>query len=382
MQRGGAGLSRWAWLLSVLFMCGVLFAVSSEPERAVDVGPPDAAANHEAAPRLGVDGTSLTLGGHVWWPIGINAYQLGTNWTINAGCGAQVDLDDYFGRLPPNSLTRVNIYSSFAVNKITGQLDFSALDAIFRAAARHRQLLIAVLTGGEGGCENEYFKGYDWYRGGWRTDVSHGLPMTYAAWLDVALTRWGRSPALAGWTPVGEPEPSTCGDATCRWQERNCPSDAADVLRTFYDEVGAEIRKLDPDSLIFSGHTGGGQCGSVGDDFTKVSASPGIDVVEYHFYQQWDSFPGDPRDGLRRRLEQAHALDKPLVVAEVGMKAGTCNSLDQRKRDVTNLVGVAREHGAAGAMFWSFVPDPRPDDCTFDIGPDDPLLKMVGAAQA
>jgi hypothetical protein len=42
-------------------------------------------------PKVGVDGTSLTLDGRKWWPIGINAYQLGTNWDVNAGCGAQVD---------------------------------------------------------------------------------------------------------------------------------------------------------------------------------------------------------------------------------------------------------------------------------------------------
>jgi hypothetical protein len=36
--------------------------------------------------------------------------------------------------------------------------------------------------------------------------------------------------------------------------------------------------------------------------------------------------------------------------------------------------------GAAGAMFWAFVPDPRPHECTLDIGPDDPLFSMIGAA--
>lgn len=31
-------------------------------------------------PKLGVSGTSLTLDGKPVWPIGINAYQLATNW--------------------------------------------------------------------------------------------------------------------------------------------------------------------------------------------------------------------------------------------------------------------------------------------------------------
>ncbi len=58
--------------------------------------------------RMGTSGMSLTLDGDPWWPVGINAYQLGTEWQIKAGCGAEVDLEQYFGALPPNTLTRVN----------------------------------------------------------------------------------------------------------------------------------------------------------------------------------------------------------------------------------------------------------------------------------
>ena len=29
--------------------------------------------------------------------------------------------------------------------------------------------------------------------------------------------------------------------------------------------------------------------------------------------------------------------------------------------------------GAAGALLWAFVPDPRPQECTYDIGPFDPI---------
>ncbi|MGB3484055.1 MAG: beta-mannosidase [Mycobacterium sp.] len=333
-------------------------------------------------PKVGVDGTSLTLDGRKWWPIGINAYQLGTNWSVNAGCGAQVDLNQYFGSLAPHSLTRVNIYSSFAVNKRTGRLDFSALDAIFEAAQRHNQLLIAVLTGGEGGCENARFKDFDWYAGGWRTEVSDGMPMPFADWLDIAVGRWGDSPTIAGWTAVGEPEPSQCTDEACTWQARLCPDGAAEVLRSFFDEAGERIRQLDPGAVIFSGHTGGGQCGSVGEEYQMVAASPGIDVVEYHYYQSSDSLPGDSRDGLQRRIEQARSLNKPLMVAEVGAEAGSCKSLQQREQELSLIVGAQRAHGAAGVMFWSFVPDPRLNECTLDIGPHDPLFRMIGAGSS
>jgi mannan endo-1,4-beta-mannosidase len=331
-------------------------------------------------PELGIGGTSLTLDGKPWWPIGINAYQLATNWSVNAGCGAQVDLDSYFGSLPPHSLTRFNAYSSFAVNKYTGQLDFTSLDAVFRAAERHGQLLLAVLTSDEGGCENDHFKDYAWYAGDWRTDVSHGQPMPFTAWLDTAVSRWAKSPALGGWTAVGEPEPTDCHDHRCHWTTRYCHPNSANVLRAFFDATGARIRELDPGAVIFSGHAGGGQCGSAGEEFAKVSASPGVDVLEYHYYEGQDFLPGDDFDGVHRRVEQARSVGKPLLIAEIGMEAGSCESLGERKAVLHDAITQMRTMGAAGAMFWAFVPDPRPAECTLDIGPTDPLLAMVGTA--
>lgn len=381
MGAGPRDTSRWRKCTTVLVAIAAMFAVSCSREEPLPLIPENTAATSAyTGAKLGVNGTSLTLNGQNWWPIGINAYQLGTNWDINAGCGAQVDLDQYFGGLAPHSLTRVNIYSSFAMNKRTGQLDFTALDSIFEAATRHNQLLIAVLTGGEGGCENQYFKDYDWYAGDWRTEVSHGMPMPFADWLDLAVDRWGDSPALAGWTAVGEPEPSQCTNTECTWQTRACPVDSAVVLRGFFDAVGMRIRELDPDAIIFSGHTGGGQCGSVGEQYAMVAASPGIDVVEYHYYQATDYLPGDARDGLERRIEQAQELNKPLMVAEVGVEGGACKPLEQRAQEISLIVGAQRAHGAAGVMFWSFVPDPRLDECTLDIGPNDPLFRMIGTA--
>lgn len=343
---------------------------------------PVASTQAPAIPALGVSANTLTLDGKPWWPIGINAYQLATNWSINAGCGAQVDLDSYFSRLQPHSLTRFDAYSSFAVNKRTGQLDFTALDAVVRAAERHGQLLIAVLSSNEGSCEGGSFKDYAWYAGGWQAAVPHGSPMTFAAWLDTAVQRWGGSPALAGWTAVGEPEPSDCTDRQCNWDRRYCHPDSASVLRAFYDATGARIHALDPGAPIFSGHAGGGQCGSAGDEFSYVSASPGVDVLEYHFYESKDYLPGNAFDGLARRARQARTLNKPLLITEIGMEAGSCESTDRREQVLRAAFTEMRKQGAAGAMFWSFVPDPRPRECTLDIGPADPLMKLVGTAPA
>ncbi len=328
---------------------------------------------------FGTSGSSLTIDGKPWWPTGLNAYSLGTNWAVNAGCGPQVDLDTYFSRLPRRSLTRVAVVSNMAVNKHTGRLDFSALDAVFAAAERHDQLLIPVLSGQDGHCENEFFKDFTWYAARWRTDTSHGAPMPFAQWLDTAVTRWGDSPAVAGWTPVGEPTPSMCVDGQCDWRTNTCPVDAAAVLRGFFDATGARIRELDPGAVIWDGRVGGSQCGSVGDDYRNVSTSDGIDVLEYHDYEQGGSLPGHEAGDLGQRLDQAHAVNKPLVVAEIGIPAGNCRSLDDRHAGLAEIIRRERGAGAAGALLWAFVPEPRVHDCTLDIGPSDPALELLGS---
>lgn len=322
----------------------------------------------------------MTLAGKPYWPIGMNAYQLGTNWSVNEGCGAQVDLEGYFAALPPKSLTRIDVFSTMAVNKSTGQLDFTALDAVFEAANRHGQMLIAVLTGDEGACEHDYFKDHDWYAGGWRTEISHEVPMSFGQWLDTAVGRWGGLPVVAGWTAVGEAEPTNCGPVDCDWHTRECPSDSTQVLRAFFDESGNRIRRLDPDAMVWGGRAGGGQCGSQGEGWATIASSPGVDVLEYHDYEPGFDFPGDADDGLQRRIEQAHAVDKPLVVTELGMEAGACLPPQQRKDDLHQAVTAQRAHGTAGVLFWAFVPDPRQHECTLDIGPADPLFALLGAA--
>ncbi|MGU3499595.1 beta-mannosidase [Mycobacterium sp. C31M] len=362
-----------------LTLCLTVACSAPQPDRVFIRSEASPAPAAPEVPVFGVKGTNLTLDGKPWWPVGINAYQLGTDWTVNAGCGAQVDLDTFFRQLPPHSLTRFNAFSSLATNKETGLLDFGALDAVVRAAERHGQLLIAVLSSNEGSCEGDVFKNYRWYTEGWRTDISPGAPMTFAKWLDTAVARWGNSPALAGWTAVGEPEPSDCTDSACTWQLRQCHVDSAQVLREFYDATGARIHELDPGTTTFSGHAGGSQCGAAREEFQYVSASPGIDVLEYHFYESMDSLPGNPADGLARRVEQARALDKPLLITEIGMEAGSCGSTDDREQVLRGAFTEMRRQGAAGAMFWSYVPDPRHDECTLDIGPTDPLMRLVGS---
>jgi mannan endo-1,4-beta-mannosidase len=339
-------------------------------------GADDSGSGHGRS-RVSTTADGLVLDGRPWWPIGLNAYQLGTDWTVNKGCGAQVDLDSYFGALPKDSVTRFNLFASMVVDKKTRETDYSRLDSIFDAAGRHDQLLVPVLASGEGACEDGKFKDHQWYASGWDDMPPETAPMPYARWLDTAVARWGSSKTLAGWELMGEPEASNCGDASCTWQARTCPQDAARVLRSFFDDAGARLKSLDPDTPVWAGLAGGGQCGAQYTEYADVAASPGIDVLDYHDYSPQDLIPGSQHDGLGIRLTQAQAVGKPLVVAEIGQPAGDCVSLQERADTLAGKVSAQNEAGTAGALFWSFVPDPRLGECTLDIGPGDPMFGVI-----
>ena len=371
-----AKVSRPARFLAAILVAvvGVVGCSGAEPGGATGAG----SAGTAFSGRVDITESGLRLDGTDWWPAGYNAYQLGTDWSINVGCGAQVDLDEYFGSLPPRALTRFNLCSALAVDKTTGILSFGPLDAVFAAADRHDQMVLPLLSGGSGDCENERFKQRDWYIDGWRTDLAPG-GVTYEQWLRTAVERWRDEPMIAGWELVGEPEASICGPAGCRWHERLCPPGGVEVLRGFFDAAGRYLRELDDSRPIFSGFTGGDQCGLVGPDLERVAGSSYVDVLDFHDYPD-DGQQHPPGSDLPSRLEQARNLHKPLVVNEIGLEAGSCRSDRERAHLLGAAIDAAREAGVAGMLVWAFVPDPRIDQCTYDVGYGDPIAAVVAGS--
>ncbi|WP_405497959.1 beta-mannosidase [Nocardia sp. NBC_00511] len=341
--------------------------------QAVPAGAPAAPALVSAGPN------GLLLRGQPWWPAGFNGPQLATDYAVNFGCGAHVDLDAFFRRLPDNTLTRFAMFQALAVNKQTGALDFKAADAVFAAAEKYGRIILPVLTGQIGDCEDETFKESRWYVDGWTqlTPVHGRAVMSFRDWIDTAVNRWRSSPVLAGWELVGEPEASNCG-RTCDLRGRSCPPDGEQILRRFMDAAGALVRAADPQRLIFSGLIGGTQCGVSGVSYRDIGASPNLDVLSYHDYSEEEGpLPGDRYSGLAARLAQARELGKPLLVGEIGEYAGSCRSFEQRRDIIGGSMSGQRAAGSAGALIWAYVPDPRSNECTYDVGPDDPLWGLV-----
>jgi hypothetical protein len=348
---------------------------------------------------IGAVGTRLVLHGSTYRFTGVNAYELGTLWGTDAGCGAMASdgqLDRLFASLPADSLVRTWAFQgSMATDVHTRQLDWGPLDRVFAAAAAHAQRLIVVVTDQGGTCDNGHWQDPSWYASGFQqvyddpsTTDGHGLtPLSYWSYLQALVARYGSSPALGMWEPVSEAEASTCRTAdepTSCSGHQTCPDEtaAAAALRHFFDVVGGEIHALDPTRLVESGLLGGGQCGTQGGDYAYVSASPGIDVLSYHDYYGALPLGGDQWNGIGVRLAQAAAMGKPIIAGEVGIVAGGsgCPSLEQRAAALAAKKWAQEAAGASGLLAWNWVPLASAG-CAYDVGPGDPLLGEMGLGE-
>jgi hypothetical protein len=338
------------------------------------------------APSSGVTsvGTTLLLNGSPHVYTGVNAYELGTWWDINPGCGSQVDnLDQLFSSLPPHSLVRFWAFQSLAVNKHTKTWDFTGLDRVFNVAAAHGDYLIATLSEQAGTCDGDYWHNDAWYKGGYKhlheSDGQGRNITSFRGWVNKVVPRYRANAGLGMWELVNEPESSNCATGYTGSQcfgHNPCPSDAATSLRSFFDTMGARLHSLDARHLVASGLIGKGQCGSADASYKYVSASPGVDVLTYHDYGN-DVQPPLPGD-LTADLRIAKRLGKPLLTEEAGMSAapsttGCAHTLLGRSTQVRANIAAQVAAGAAGYLAWDWTPSAN-SGCSLDIGPNDPLL--------
>jgi mannan endo-1,4-beta-mannosidase len=334
-------------------------------------------------------GSSLQLGGKAYRFTGINAYQLATLWKTNAGCGAQVnDLDAFFKSFKPNSVIRIWAFQgSIGTNVQTGTLDFTPLDRVVTAAERNNQKLIIALSGQSGTCDDGHWKDRAWYLGGYRqtyNDDGRNLArIPFIEYAKLVATRYKNSPAIAMWEPVSEAEPSDClsGYKADHCYIRDyCSSqmEAAIALRSFFDIVGGAIKQADPNHLISSGVMGTGQCGTNDEHYVYVHESPFIDVGSYHDYGlDNEALPGDKWNGLGQRIAQMKALNKPLIVGEVGIDAknfsSECSTTENRSNLLKAKMDAGFKAGIAGFLPWSWH-EQASAGCTFDMTSTDPFL--------
>ncbi len=376
----------------VLLVSSVVWAVVIDAET---VAPTPSVSN---GPIIQASGTQLYLNGSPYHFVGVNAYEAGTDWGTNAGCGADLSdaqMNQLFASLPPNSLVRFWAFQgTIATNINTDQLDWAPIDRVFAAAAAHDQRLIVVISDQGGTCDGGHWQDPSWYAGGFKdvfddpttTDGTDHTPLSYWDYLQDIVSRYASSPALGMWEPMSEAEASTCSpqyEPTNCSGHQTCPNEgvAAAALRYFFDTVGAEIHALDPKHLVESGLLGGGQCGTQGSDYQYVSASPGIDVLSYHDYWGPKPIGGDRFNGMAVRFKQTLSLGKPIIAGEVGLMAGTargCTSDQTRDEEFRAKERAQSRAGSSGQLIWNWVPAVS-TSCSYDLAPSDPALLSGGA---
>jgi mannan endo-1,4-beta-mannosidase len=379
-----ARLRRWlgACALAALFALLPSVAGAAAPAQAADTGWKPLLLRGTGLQRLG---PHLYLDGSPYRFTGVNAYELATDWSINFGCGAQVNnIDGFFASLPAHSMVRIAAIQAFAVNKVTRRIDWLPYDRVVTAAARYHDLLIMSLESQAGTCDDGIWHEASWYEGGYQTVHNANQPardiMSYLSWVKLVVARYARQPVVAMWEPMGEAEASSCAPGlvgSACYGHLTCPTGAYLALRHFFDAVGALIHRMDPGHLVAAGLLGGQQCGTAGTDFLKVAASPGIDVLTFHDYGR-DQTAVQP--DLAMRISQAAALDKPLFVEESGILASSaatgCVSRTERAALVRRKAGAAIRDGLSGWMIWNWVPSPQAG-CSMDVGPGDPSLAVL-----
>jgi hypothetical protein len=347
-------------------------------------------------PPITASGTHLELDGRPTTFTGVDAYELATDWGVNAGCGGMystAQISALFAGLRPNSIVRFDVFQgTLGTNATTHQIDWAPIDHIFYLAAEYRVYLIPVITSQFGGCDGGHWQDPAWYEGGYRqaytgandSDGTGDDPMPYWNYLQLVVNRYHDSPALGMWEPIGEPEASTCPAAdepsNCSGHQ-TCPDEsaAAAALRSFFDVVGGEIHQLDPEHLVEAGFLGGGQCGTQWSDYAMVGASPGINVLSVHDYYGTAPLGGDQWNGMAFRMQQAARLGKPIITGESGLLAGInqpgCVSLAQRASDDAAKMQAQFAGGSSAFIVWNWSLDAL-GPCSYNTGPGDPLMSM------
>jgi len=378
--------------LSILFQILVFLLGLISPAFAAATTPPSAlaATSIPNTPFVSAQGTNLYLNGSLYQFTGINAFNLGT-YTGNAGCGAEEsNLDTIFSRLRPNSMVRVWAFQgSITTNPVTKKLDWTGLDRVVNAAQKDGDKLILVLGDQAGNCDDGHWRDTAWYAGGYTkafNDYGNGLtPIPYLDYVKLVVARYKDSTAVAMWQPINEPVVAECTGATgtACYAKQVCTNEstATKALRSFFDTVGGAIKSIDKNHLVSSGLGGNGQCGAVFQDYQYVNESPGIDVTTYHdFDHVTQPMPGDQWNGLQERLNQSKAINKPLMVGEVGILASAdgsgCINLTTRRDDMKAKMDAQFKAGIVGFMPWA-IADGTSTSCNYNIGDNDPTLDLL-----
>lgn len=298
------------------------------------------------------DGMELKVDGQPFRFTGYNNYVLFDCGLPNEDIAGTEARDEFFAGLRPGSVVRIALLPG---------TDLGEFDDVLASAKKYGQRLVVIFSDHHGEC-GDVEKDDAFYESGFRGD--------YLTWVREVVPAYRDDPTIAMWELINEPV-----------------TDETSTLRAFFDEAGGVVHQLDPNHLVSSGTLQPDTLGGV-NAFTDLSASPGIDVVSLHEY---DDIP-DVSQHLRPALDAAEDVDKPLMVGEWGLYAGPGGTTDDDKTCFTDLqqrADVARAKltaymevpEVAGALYWSYMAPGAARDleegCSLSTFDGDPLTQAV-----
>lgn len=292
---------------------------------------------------------------------------------------AQMFSDITSSCMPPgaNVVVRIWAFQNYAVNRLTGQLDFSQIDRVVDFARRYHVRLIMTLDNQWDDCTLGGQKTNAWYQSGyrlWNQDNTiqyqhrYSYPFTYRDYVGEIVRRYRDDPTILAWELMNEAESETVSKA----------ADPAS-LYLFVQEMAGWIKSIDPNHLVTPGMDSG-QSGTTAGNYTWIHSIPEVDLITSHEYTQEQVLP----DNFLRDLNTARVLEKPAFAGEVGIPypdpSGTIQSLDQRAQLFRQKMDAYFRGGGSGYLFWSWINqrDPAsPDHSLLDIDANDPVCSML-----
>ena len=237
-------------------------------------------------------------------------------WAGEANNTTDANLDKYFSQLNPHSLTRIWPYGGAAWQQ--------SLPRIVAAAERHGQYLMLTLSdANDNGTQCFSNKGAGYPADG-------GAVLAHAKNI---VPKFKDSPAVAVWEVINEGT-----------------RDAA--AKSFYQTIGTEIKRLDPNSLVASG---AGTCYKTDWACVAVDDWPANDLVSFHEYD-WNS--GAVSHWADETQNMARQLGKPWFTGETGFGYGGGPAGQTEATVATQLQQEWNSYlaasGCAGMMYWDF----------------------------
>ena len=334
---------------------------------------PCAAAAHAGAQATDFvtrSGDQLLLDGGAYRFTGFNIYNANSDGDCGPAMSSGSTLDDSLSAMGASSNAfRAWFFQSLATTG--GKRDWSAFDHTLAVARSHGVKVIATLTNQFADCEAPGgYKDESWYTAGYRAPDPAGT-VSYRDWVAEIVRRYKDDPTILAWQLVNEAEVRPSPDAA------DCSANAEQILRSFATDVSGLVKSIDPNHLVSLGTLGSGQCGAREAEYQDLHDVPTIDFCEYHDYEPNAAMPGDEFNGLALRIDQCHALHKPIFVGESGIVPNDVGgTLAARAEAFDAKFDAQFSAGVAGELVWNWSPSgSRLDD--YDVGAGDPTIGVL-----